>query len=341
MITTSAQSHPAFAAADEGRPHLPVLLAEVLRAARPGEGETVVDGTFGAGGYSRGLLTETGCQVVGIDRDPTVKPHVDALAADFGDRFRFIAGRFGDLEHLLADAGVDGVDAVVFDFGVSSMQLDQAERGFSFMRDGPLDMRMGDEGPTAADLVNQTDETELANIIFRYGEERASRRIARAIVENRPFTSTGELASVIRSVMPRKRDGIDPATRTFQALRIAVNDELGEIERGLAAAERVLKPGGRLAVVSFHSLEDRLVKRFLAERSGHRARPSRHMPVIDSGPEPSFRLIERRPVTAGEQETAVNPRARSAKLRWAERTAAPAWTGGQSDDGPRVGRAGS
>lgn len=334
MMVRPAHLHARFATGEEGRPHLPVMLAEVLRAASPADGETVVDGTFGAGGYSRGLLNAADCRLVAIDRDPTVRPHVDALAADFGDRFRFIAGRFGDLDRLLDDAGVAGADVVVFDFGVSSMQLDQAERGFSFMRDGPLDMRMGDEGPTAADLVNTLDEKALADIIFRYGEERASRRIARAIVAKRPFSRTGELAEAVRSVMPRSRDGIDPATRTFQALRIAVNDELREIERGLAAAERVLKPGGRLVVVSFHSLEDRLVKRFLAERSGRRAQPSRHMPVAETGPEPSFRLIERKPVTAGDDEIARNPRARSAKLRWAVRTDAPAW-----EDDSRPGRA--
>ena len=243
-------------------PHLPVLLDEVVIALNLRADGVFLDGTFGAGGYSRRLLATAPITLWAIDRDPNVQQFADELHRNVGERFHLLAGCFGDMVDLLPANLMGKINGICFDFGVSSMQLDQAERGFSFRFNGPLDMRMGADGPTAADLVNQTDETSLANLIYLYGEERLSRRIAKAIVDRRrttPFVTTADLADVVRGVVPRARDGIDPATRTFQALRIAVNDELGEIERGLAAAERVLAPGGRLAAVSFHSLEDRVV----------------------------------------------------------------------------------
>lgn len=328
-----------MSAADRNRPapghenaakaaHLSVMCAEVVSALNPRAGEVYVDGTFGAGGYSAALLAAADCRVIGIDRDPTVQVHADRLSAAHPDRFRLLQGRFGDMAELLAGIGVDAVDGVALDIGVSSMQLDQAARGFSFQQDGPLDMRMGDTGETAADLVNTRDEAELADIIYLYGEERRSRAVARAIVAARteaPITRTGELASVVARVV-RSTPGIHPATRTFQALRIAVNDELGELRRGLVGAERLLRPEGRLAVVSFHSLEDRVIKRFLDRRSGKLTGGSRHMPVAETAPRaPSFRPLHKGAATAGEAEIAVNPRARSAKLRAAVRTAAPVW----------------
>ncbi len=309
-------------------PHIPVLLAEVVAALAPRDGETFVDGTFGAGGYSRALLGAAACRVIAIDRDPEAVARGRDLAASLPGRFEMIEGRFGDLDRLLAQRGLGPVDGVALDIGVSSMQIDQAERGFSFAKDGPLDMRMAGSGPTAADLVNTAPEAELADIIFRWGEERHARRVARAIVTARgeqPFARTLELAEAVRRVVPRSKDGIDPATRTFQALRIAVNDELGELERGLAAAERALAPGGRLAVVTFHSLEDRVVKDFLKARSGAAARPSRHQPLATAGPEPTFTLLGRKAIAPGAAEAAANPRARSAKLRAARRTQAPSW----------------
>jgi 16S rRNA (cytosine1402-N4)-methyltransferase len=288
-----------------------------------------VDGTFGRGGYSRALLAEADCHVVGIDRDPQAVAHGRALEQDinFGGRLRVLDGCFGDMVALLADVGVERVDGVTLDLGVSSPQLDEAERGFSFLRDGPLDMRMSLHGASAADLVNTLDEGDLADVIYRYGEERRSRHIARAIVAARPIHTTLQLASVVHSVMRRSPDGIDTATRTFQALRIAVNDELGELERGLAAAEALLAPGGRLAVVSFHSLEDRIVKHFLRVRSGGEAGGSRHRPDSAPGRAPTFTLISKKPIMADADEAAGNPRARSAKLRAAVRTEAPAWPG--------------
>jgi 16S rRNA (cytosine1402-N4)-methyltransferase len=308
--------------------HLSVMCAEVVSALNPRAGEVFVDGTFGAGGYSAALLEAADCQVIGIDRDPTVQVHADRLSAAHPDRFRLLRGRFGDMAELLAGIGIEAVDGVTLDIGVSSMQLDQAQRGFSFQQDGPLDMRMGDTGETAADLVNTRDEAELADIVYLYGEERRSRAVARAIVAARaegPITRTGELAAIVARVV-RAAPGIHPATRTFQALRIAVNDELGELRRGLVAAERVLRPEGRLAVVSFHSLEDRVIKRFLDRRCGKQAGGSRHMPAAEAAPRaPSFRLLHKGAETAGAAETAVNPRARSAKLRAALRTEAPAW----------------
>jgi len=308
--------------------HLSVMCSEVVSALDPRAGEVYVDGTFGAGGYSAALLAAADCQVIGIDRDPSVQVHADRLSAAHPDRFRLLRGCFGDMAELLAGIGVDAVDGVALDIGVSSMQLDQAARGFSFQQDGPLDMRMGDTGETAADLVNTRDEAELADIIYLYGEERRSRAVARAIVGARaeqPIARTRQLAEIVARVV-RAAPGIHPATRTFQALRIAVNDELGELRRGLVAAERLLRPEGRLAVVAFHSLEDRVVKRFLDRRSGKQAGGSRHMPTMEAAPRaPSFQPLHKGALSAGEAEIAVNPRARSAKLRAARRTAAPAW----------------
>lgn len=298
--------------------HVPVLLDEVIAALNIRAGGVYVDATFGRGGYSRAML-EQRARVIGIDRDPEAIAVGNDLAAA-NSNFRMLPGAFGDLGQHLADAKVDLVDGIAFDIGVSSPQIDTAERGFSFAKDGPLDMRMDTtQGRSAADLVNTLPEQELADLIYTYGEERHSRRIARAIIAGRPVTRTAQLREIIHSVMKRSPDGIDTATRTFQALRIAVNDELGELERGLAAAEKVLKPGGRLAVVSFHSLEDRIVKDFLRERSGRSANPSRHLPAVTTK-ESSFTLIGKQPVTPSDAECARNPRARSARLRVAERT---------------------
>ena len=309
-------------------PHVPVLLDEVLDALALRDDALYVDGTFGAGGYSMGMLSRAKCRVIGIDRDPDVQSRAREMDAVRDGRLTVLAGRFGDMERLLAEAGIGSVDGVALDLGVSSMQIDQAERGFSFAKDGPLDMRMEQSGTDAADLVNGLPEEELADIFWRYGEERHARRLARAIAADRkqtPFTTTGQLAGLIRRIVPRSNDGIDPATRAFQALRVAVNDEMGEIERGLRGAERLLSPGGRLAVVSFHSLEDRAVNTFLKHRSGTAPRPSRHLPVPDDDRAASFRLIASRPTRPGAAEAERNPRARSARLRAAERTSAPAW----------------
>lgn len=309
--------------------HLPVLCAEVVAALAPRDGEVFVDGTFGAGGYSGALLAAADCKVYGIDRDPTVEMHAARVGAAHPGRFRLLRGRFGAMAELLADEGIDGVDGVTLDIGVSSMQLDQAERGFSFQQDGPLDMRMdASSGESAADVVNSRDEVELADIIYLYGEEHRSRAIARAIVKARaeaPITRTLQLAAIVARVV-RGKPGHHPATRTFQALRIHVNDELGELRRGLLAAERLLKPDGRLAVVSFHSLEDRVVKQFLDRRAGKGGGTSRHLPENPAAVRaPSFAPIHKGAITAGEQEAEANPRARSAKLRAARRTDAAAW----------------
>ena len=309
-------------------PHLSVMLNEVLAAADPRPNDLVIDGTFGAGGYSRAFL-ERGCEVIGLDRDPTVQVHADRLAADYPQTFRLIRRQFSEMAEALAEVGPASCDVVVLDIGVSSMQLDQAERGFSFQKDGPLDMRMSDEGPTAADLVNTLEHGPLAHLIREYGEERDSGRIATAILRRRaeqPFTRTLDLAEVVEKAVGGRRGApIHPATRTFQALRIAVNDELGELEGGLRAAEQVLKPGGRLVVVTFHSLEDRIVKRFLNARAGKGGGGSRHLPPQAAGPRPSFTLIGRGLVEASEAEARENARARSAKLRAAVRTDAPIW----------------
>jgi 16S rRNA (cytosine1402-N4)-methyltransferase len=306
-------------------PHIPVLLAEVLEALRPLDGAVAIDATFGAGGYSRALL-EAGARVIGLDRDPSAIASGAALAACHPGRLTLVQTDFAALAEVAQAEAGGVVDCVVLDIGVSSMQLDQAERGFSFRHDGPLDMRMGDAGPTAADLVNGAEPALLADIIHVYGEDRAARRITRAIVAARteaPITRTGRLAEVVASVMPAQRPGqLHPATRTFQALRIAVNDELGQLVAALGAAERVLPEGGRLAVVTFHSLEDRIVKRYLQLAAGRGAGGSRHEPERIA-PEPRYERPAK-PRVAGEAETAANPRARSARLRAAVRTAAPA-----------------
>ena len=311
--------------------HRPVMLAEVLEVLSPRKGGLYVDGTFGAGGYSRAILEAADCIVWGIDQDPDAIRRGDSLAAEWPGKLHLLHGRFGDMAVLLREHGVARVDGIALDLGVSSPQLDEAERGFSFRADGPLDMRMGAEGPSAADAVNDLDEKHLEDIIRTLGEERHARRVARAIVNARaraPIERTGALADIVRTAVPRTRHGIDPATRTFQALRIHVNDELGELDRGLAAAEALLVPGGRLVVVAFHSLEDRRAKAFLRSHSGMSPRPSRHLPATaEEGRAPPFRLIHggvRKPSAA---EIAENPRARSARMRAAERTDAPAWPG--------------
>ena len=307
-------------------PHAPVLIDEVIEALAPAPGDVIVDATFGAGGYSRAILAH-GAQVIGLDRDPTVQPFADAVAADFPGQFRLVRTPFSGLAQAVADA--PRLDGAVFDIGVSSMQLDQAERGFSFMRDGPLNMRMGDEGLTAADIVNTWDHGPMAHIFKLYGDERQSGRVATAILRRRaerPFARTLDLAEVVEKALGGRRGApIHPATRVFQALRIAVNDELGELSAGLAAAEAALSPGGRLAVVTFHSLEDRIVKAFLTERTGNSPAGSRHAPVTIDPRKPSFTLAFKGAREASEAERAINPRARSAKLRAAVRTAAPAW----------------
>jgi 16S rRNA (cytosine1402-N4)-methyltransferase len=317
-----------MAGAERDATHVPVMLAEALAALAPRDGGAYVDGTFGDGGYTRAILAAARCRVWAIDRDPEAIARGRSLAEGNPDRLTLIAGRFGDLERHLARAGLEGADGIVLDLGVSSAQIDEAERGFSFRRDGPLDMRMERAGRSAADVVNETPEAELAGIIGRLGEERRARAVARAIVRARdaaPITRTGELARIVRDVVRAGADGIDPATRTFQALRIVVNDELGELERALDAAERTLVAGGRLVVVAFHSLEDRVVKRFLLERSGQAPRPSRHAPASDRR-EPTFVPLRRRPLAPDAEEVARNPRARSARLRAAVRTDAPAWS---------------
>lgn len=306
-------------------PHAPVLIDEVIEALSPQPGDTIVDATFGAGGYTRAILA-CGARVIALDRDPTVQPHAEAVARDFPGRFKLVRTPFSDLADAVAGEALDGV---VFDIGVSSMQLDQAERGFSFMRDGPLDMRMSDEGQTAADIVNTWDHGPMAHIFKLYGDERQSGRVATAILRRRveqPFERTLDLAAVVEKALGGRRGAaIHPATRVFQALRIAVNDELGELRAGLEAAEATLKPGGRLVVVTFHSLEDRIVKAFLTERTGNAPGGSRHAPVAVETRKPSFTLSFKGAQEAGEAELAANPRARSAKLRAAVRTDAAPW----------------
>jgi len=311
----------------EPTPHISVLRNEIVEALAPKKGGVYVDGTFGAGGYSRALLEAASCTVWGIDRDPLAQQFGAELSRDFPGQITVLSGCYGEMEELLAAVGVEQIDGVALDIGVSSMQINDPSRGFSFRGDGPLDMRMGDHGTTAADVVNEMAEQDLADIIYRYGEERASRRVAKAIVNRRSeqaITRTGQLASAVRSAVAKSKDGIDPATRTFQALRIYVNDELGELDRGLEAAEKLLGPGGRLAVVSFHSLEDRRVKTFLQERSGAGPRPSRHLPQLAGAEKlPTFRLVKKGSIKPSSEETARNPRARSARLRVAERTDVP------------------
>ena len=304
-------------------PHVPVLLAEVLAALAIAPGDVQVDATFGAGGYTRAMLA-AGARVLAFDRDPDAIAAGRALEAAH-DALTLVPATFSAMEAELSALGVVPVDGVTMDIGVSSMQLDQPERGFSFQADGPLDMRMSQEGQSAADFVNTADEARIADVLYEFGDEPRSRRVAQFIVAARPITRTGELARIVRRALGYKpHDKKDPATRTFQALRIEVNRELGELEDGLAAAERVLKPGGTLAVITFHSGEDRLVKRFLRERSGGLPSGSRHLPEVKAKNAPSFEAVGRA-VRAGEEEIARNPRARSATLRVATRTAAAAW----------------
>ena len=306
-------------------PHLPVLLDEVIDGLAIGPGEIHVDATFGAGGYTRAMIA-AGARVIAFDRDPDAIANGRALEADSGDALTLVAADFSAMESELAALDAIPVDGVTMDIGVSSMQLDQAARGFSFQSDGPLDMRMSQSGPSAADFVNEAGEAEIADVLYNYGEERQSRRVARAIVAARPITRTSELANIVRKSLGHKpHDKKDPATRSFQAIRIHVNRELGELLDGLEAAERVLKPGGRLAVVTFHSLEDRLVKQFFRERSGTQPAGSRHRPELGAVRAPSFDKPARA-VRASESDLARNPRARSATLRVARRTAAEAWS---------------
>jgi len=298
--------------------HLPVMLSEVVAALAPRAGALYVDGTFGGGGYSRAILEAADCHVLGIDRDPDAIARGQALIAHFGGRLTLVEGEFSRM-----DSFVEASDGVVLDLGVSSFQFDQPARGFSFREDGPLDMRMSKSGESAADVVNSADHGTLARIISRFGEEKNASRIARAILAARPITSTAGLAKVVADAQgpAALRHAIHPATRTFQALRIHVNDELGELERGLEAAQRILKPAGRLAVVSFHSLEDRIVKQFLVREGGATPHASRHLPQTAAAA-PRFKLVTRHPQTPTAGEIAQNPRARSAKLRVAERLAA-------------------
>jgi len=305
--------------------HIPVLLDEVIRSLAITPGAEIVDGTFGAGGYSEAML-RSGASVYAFDRDPDALSEGADLAGRHKGALRLYAACFSIMDRVLADDGVSAVDGVVFDIGVSSMQLDRAERGFSFQKEGPLDMRMAQDGETAADFVNGSAEEEIANIIYRYGDEHRSRRIARAIVAARPISTTSELARIVRRAVGHKPGAPkDPATRTFQAIRIHINRELDELTEGLEAAERLLKPGGRLVVVSFHSLEDRIVKQFLRSRSGNDSAGSRHIPqVAGNAPEPTFEKADKA-IRSSTQEIARNPRARSATLRGATRTNADPW----------------
>ncbi|MCC8966804.1 16S rRNA (cytosine(1402)-N(4))-methyltransferase RsmH [Bradyrhizobium sp. Pear76] len=317
--------------------HISVLGREAVAYLDPRAGGIYVDATFGAGGYSRMLLDVAGTRVIGIDRDRTAITGGFDLVDGAGGRLTLVESRFSDLAEVCASQGVEKVDGVVMDVGVSSMQLDQAERGFSFRLGGPLDMRMAQSGPSAADVVATASEKQLADIIYVFGEERHSRGVARAIVAARkdaPITTTEALAEIVAKVVRAKPNEIHPATRTFQALRIFVNEELDELHQALAAAERVLKPGGRLAVVSFHSLEDRIVKNFLTER-GKVAGGSRHLPEVAQSA-PSFQILTKRPVVPSDAEIAANPRARSAKLRAAERTTAPVHADDELPAWPRL-----
>jgi 16S rRNA (cytosine1402-N4)-methyltransferase len=324
LLLTSEDQHNAPPL--PGGRHVPVLLSEMLAALQVRSGGAYLDATFGGGGYSRAILQASAGRLFAIDRDPAAAARGRELAAACS-RFFMLEGRFGDMAKLLAAHGARRLDGVVLDLGLSSMQLDEAGRGFSFAGDGPLDMRMSGVGMSAADIVNRADADMLADLLWRYGEEPAARRIARAIVERRqrrPITRTRELAELVAGVVGRRAGRIDPATRTFQALRIHVNDELAELDRALQAAEGLLVPGGRLVVVAFHSLEDRIVKRFFAARSGASPRPSRHVPIGAAPSEaPRWRLLARRPVRPGPAEIGANPRARSARLRWAERAGQP------------------
>ena len=319
-------THPLQTSVPQTSGHVPVMLPQVLRHLSPAPGAVLLDGTFGGGGYASAILDAAPCTLWAIDRDPAAIARGAALAARHPGRLHLLQGRFGDMVGLLAEQGVGQLDGVVLDLGVSSFQIDDPGRGFSFRADGPLDMRMALSGPTAADLVRDLPEAELADTLYRFGEERLSRRIARAVVTARaeaPITTTLQLAAIIRKVAPPDRSGIDPATRSFQALRIRVNDELGEVERALEQAASLLLPGGRLVVVSFHSLEDRLVKRFMQGAAGLAPAPSRHDPrsLMERAP-PEFRLLTGGAERPDPEEARANPRARSARLRALARLAA-------------------
>jgi 16S rRNA (cytosine1402-N4)-methyltransferase len=317
-----------FAAGGPAR-HIPVMLSEILAALEPKAGDIIVDGTFGAGGYSEAILNHADCKVIAIDCDPEAFRLSGRLAEKYPGRLMAVLGRYSEMENIAGSEGFTSVDGVTLDLGVSSMQLDEPCRGFSFMQDGPLDMRMGEGSQTASDIVNAMPERDLAELIAKFGEERRARAIVKAIVARRaekPIATTGELADIVARVLGRKRDETKhPATRTFQAIRLYLNEELDELARGLAAAEQLLKVHGRLAVVTFHSLEDRIAKRFFASRSTSPPRASRHLPEAKSEIlAPSFRLLNRRPLEPNQAEIRRNPRARSARLRAAERTEAPA-----------------
>lgn len=312
--------------------HTPVMLNEMLEHLSPQDNDHIIDGTFGAGGYSRAILETAKCNVYGIDQDPDTTQHADRLAKEFSGRWHFLQGNFSDMESLITSCYPKPVDGIVLDIGVSSMQLDQSDRGFSFMHDGPLDMRMSQDGETAADIVNTYPENQLADIIYQYGEERKSRQIARKIIEARtdtPITRTRQLTQLIHSVIKQSRAKIDPATKTFQALRIYLNDELGALQKALFAAEKLLAPGGRLVVVTFHSLEDTIVKQFINKACGTHHGVNRHIPVepqLNDGQADStstFTRITRKAVKPSKPELERNPRARSAKLRAAKRTHTP------------------
>ena len=309
--------------------HAPVLLDEVIHAMEPRDGALYIDGTFGAGGYTRAILGAANCRVLGIDRDPSVAPMAADMTKAFPGRFELVRGPFSAMADIVRDHGGETVDGIVLDIGVSSMQIDQAERGFSFAKEGPLDMRMSGEGASAADAVMHLSERDLADIFFLYGEERKSRRAASAIIRARseaPITSTQALSEIVAKAVGGKPGRIHPATRVFQALRIYINDELGELARALSAAETILAPMGRLVVVTFHSLEDRIVKNFFRARAGlSGGGGSRHTPEVAAGPTPSFSLLQRKAVEASDAELATNPRARSAKLRAGIRSTAPSF----------------
>jgi len=304
--------------------HAPVMLDEVLHAMEARDGALYIDGTFGAGGYTRGLLGAANCRVLGIDRDPNVAPLAADMVKAFPGRFQLVQAPFSVMDTIIEDHGGETVDGIVLDIGVSSMQIDQASRGFSFAKEGPLDMRMSGEGATAADAVNHLSESDLADIFYVYGEERKSRRVASSILRersNEPITTTERLSEIVAKAVGGKPGRIHPATRVFQALRIYINDELGELARALSAAEQILAPMGRLVVVTFHSLEDRIVKNFFRERAGlSGGGGSRHVPEAVAGPAPSFSLLSRKAMEAGEAELNANPRARSARLRVGIRT---------------------